>query len=162
AEGAVIASLIVDPARIWEVVATGIQPRAFYREKNAWCFEAILDMANAGDVAGINQITVARELARRGRLEDVGGAAYLSQLVGELPTPVGVEHYAVIVHEARQHADLISVGQRIQQEATEAKDKPADVAARAVERLMQARGENRNGHRSLKEMFAALLDWQRA
>jgi replicative DNA helicase len=45
----------------------------------------------------INQITVARELAQQNKLEDVGGAAYLSHLVASVPTSLHIEYYARIV-----------------------------------------------------------------
>src|SRR3990170_3758901 len=101
AEEAVIASLLVDPEAIYRVAPT-LKPEDFFREKNAWAFEACL--ALWGRNQSINQITVAHELARRGRLEEVGGAAYLSRLVTELPTSVGVEHYAGQIAQMAYHA----------------------------------------------------------
>src|SRR3989337_3990913 len=94
AEEAVIASLLVDPEAIYKV-APKLKSEDFFREKNGWVYEACRVLWDRNE--SINQITVAHELARRGRLEDVGGAAYLSRLITELPTPVGVEHYAAIV-----------------------------------------------------------------
>jgi replicative DNA helicase len=160
AESAVIASLLVDPGRVWEVAGTGLEPCDFLREKNVWCFESIIDMANAGE--SINQISVARELARRGRLDDLGGAYYLSQMVTELPTSVGVESYAKIVHELAQHRALISTAQAMAQDAYAAKDRPADVMARALDRIMAAWKGIRNGRRSLKDMFGDLIDLEKA
>jgi replicative DNA helicase len=81
----------------------------------------------------INQITVAHELARRGRLEEIGGAAYLSRLVTELPTSVGAEHYAELVQRDSSYRKLITAAGHIAQLAYRA---PADV--RTV--LSQAEG----------------------
>ena len=63
----------------------------------------------------INQVTLGHELARRDRLEEMGGLAYLSRLVTELPTPVGVEHYARIVKRDAVYRRLIEVASRIAQ-----------------------------------------------
>src|SRR3989337_1713513 len=91
AEEAVIASLLVDPDAIYKV-APKLKSEDFFREKNAWAYEACRALWDRNE--SINQITVAHELAPRGQLEEVGGAAYLSRLVTDLPTSVGVEDYA--------------------------------------------------------------------
>src|SRR3990172_9738910 len=95
AEEAVVASLLVDPEAILDADILRLKPEDFFREKNAWVYQAcrvLWDRAEA-----INQITVAHELARSGRLEDVGGISYLSRLVTDLPTSVGAGHYARII-----------------------------------------------------------------
>src|SRR3970040_2007479 len=94
AEEAVIASLLVDPEAIYRVAPT-LNPEDFFREKNAWAFEACLALWERNQ--SINQITVSHELARRGRLEEVGGAAYLSRLVTALPPSLVAEHYAALL-----------------------------------------------------------------
>ena len=112
AEEAVVASLLVDPEAIYRV-APVVKPEDFFREKNAWAYEACLALWDRNEA--INQVTVAHELARRGRLEEVGGAAYLSRLVTELPTPIGVEHYASIVRRDAVYRRLISAAAQITQ-----------------------------------------------
>lgn len=94
AEKAVVASLLVDASAV-DRVATVLQHDDFFREALGWVYGACLSLRGRGEA--INQVTVAHELARRNRLEEIGGNAYLSRLVAELPTPVGVEHYARIV-----------------------------------------------------------------
>ena len=128
AEEAIIASLLVDPEAIYRVAPT-LKPEDFFREKNAWAFEACLALWERNE--SINQITVSHELARRGRLEEVGGAAYLSRLVTELPTSVGVEHYAGLVQRDSSYRRLISAAGQIAQMAYHAGPDVGDVLARA-------------------------------
>ena len=98
AEEAVIGSLLVDPDAILEV-ASFLNPDAFFRDKNRWVYETCLSLHDRQPKPEpISQISVAEELTRRGRLEAIGGAAYLSHLVAVLPTSIHVEHYARIVH----------------------------------------------------------------
>jgi replicative DNA helicase len=104
AEDAIVASLLVDSEAIHHV-ASIVKPADFFREKNAWAYEACLALFDRNEA--INQVTVAHELARRERLEEIGGAAYLSRLVAELPTAVGVEHYARIVKRDAIYRQLI-------------------------------------------------------
>jgi replicative DNA helicase len=110
AEEAVIGSLLVDPDAIVKT-AIFLKPEAFYREKNNWLYEACLALYERNEA--INQITVAQELARQGKLEEIGGVAYLSHLVSVLPTSVHVEYYAQIVHRLSIMRRLIVAAGRI-------------------------------------------------
>lgn len=114
AEEAVVASLIVDSEAIYKVapIVTG---RDFFREANGWTFEACLALWERNE--SINQITVAHELDRRGKLEDVGGLTFLSRLVTDLPTPVGVEHFAQIVKRDATYRQMVAVASSIAQVA---------------------------------------------
>src|SRR5438552_647292 len=112
AEESVVASLMVDDEAILKV-APVLQPRDFFREINGWTYDACLALWERNET--INQITVAHELERRGRLEDVGGLTFLSELILNLPTPIGVEHYAQIVKRDATYRQMIGVATNIAQ-----------------------------------------------
>ncbi len=112
AEESVIASLMVDPEAIFKV-APILHPRDFFRESNAWAYEACLALWERNET--INQVTVAHELDRRERLEEIGGLSFLSQLVTDLPTAIGVEHYAQIVRRDATYRQMIGVATTIAQ-----------------------------------------------
>jgi replicative DNA helicase len=95
AEEAVIGSLLIDPEAIRRIDIF-LKPEDFFREGNQWLYDACCSLDARGEA--IDEITVAQELARRGKLENIGGAAYLSHLVAIVPTSVHIEHYARIVH----------------------------------------------------------------
>ena len=104
AEEAVIGSLIVDPDAIFKI-ATFLVPEDFFDETNQVIYQACLSVHQRNEV--VNQITVAHELMRQNRLEQIGGAAYLSHLLSITPTPLYVEHYARIVSNAAAMRRLI-------------------------------------------------------
>ena len=110
AEEAVIGSLVIDSDAIFKI-ATFLKTEHFYREKNQWAYEACFFLYERNEA--INQVTVAHELARRERLQAVGGAAYLSHLIANVPTSVHVEHYAQIVHRTSVMRRLISSAAQI-------------------------------------------------
>src|SRR5688572_32613001 len=112
AEESVVASVMVDPEAM-DKVAGILQARDFFREINAWTYEACRALWDRQQ--SINQVTVAHELERRGRLEDVGGLSFLSDLVLNLPTPIGVEHFAGIVKRDATYRSMISVSMNIAQ-----------------------------------------------
>jgi len=111
AEEAVIGSLLVDDTAIYKIT-TFLQEQDFYSEQNRWIYGACLSLYQRNDA--INQITVAQELDRRGKLEGGGGAAYLSHLISIVPTSLHIEHYAQIVYRLAISRRLIDAAQRIQ------------------------------------------------
>jgi replicative DNA helicase len=109
AEEAVIGSLLIDPEAILRV--GGVSGSDFFDETNQAIFEACYSLFQRSEV--INQITVAHELMRQGKLEQVGGAAYLSHLISIVPTSVHVEHYAQIVSRTATMRRLITAAGQI-------------------------------------------------
>jgi replicative DNA helicase len=112
AEESVLASLMVDSEAVLRV-APILHPNDFFRETNAWTYDACLSLFDRNE--SVNQVTVAHELSRKGRLEEVGGLAFLSRLVTDLPTAVGVEHYAQIVKRDATYRQMVSVASTVAQ-----------------------------------------------
>jgi len=110
AEEAIIGSLLIDGTAIYKI-ATFLNRADFYHERNQWLFEACLALYERNEA--INQITVAQELARREKLEAVGGAAFLSHLISVCPTPLDIEHYAQIVYRLSIMRGLIGAADQI-------------------------------------------------
>lgn len=110
AEAAVLGGVLLDGEALHRVLPV-IRPEDFHRARNRHCFEACL--AVSGRQEAIDQITVARELARRDRLEPVGGLPYLGQLIADTPTSVNIEHYAGIVADTAAKRRLIKAGNDI-------------------------------------------------
>jgi len=136
AEEAVIGSLLIDPEAILKT-AIFLKPEAFYREKNQWLYEACLSLYERNEA--INQITVAQELSRRGRLEEVGGMGFLSYLVSVLPTSVHIEFYAQIVHRLAVMRRLIVAAGQIAAIGYEAEPDVDTALSRAEDVLFRVR-----------------------
>ncbi len=123
AEESVLGSLLLDPEAIFKVVHL-LQPGDFYREKNRWVYEACLALYERDE--SLNEVSVAHELGRGGKLEPAGGSAFLSGLVAQVPTSIHVENYAQIVHRLSVMRQLISTADQIASIGYEA---PPDVEA---------------------------------
>jgi replicative DNA helicase len=142
AEEAVIASILVDAdaiARVESIVA----PEHFYRDQNRWAFEAALELWSRNEE--INQLTIGHELSRRGKFDDVGGYPFLSRIVGDLPTPIGVEHYAGIVRRDFMYRSMITVGSQIVQVAYQGGPDLEGAITRAENLVMELRTTHRAG-----------------
>jgi replicative DNA helicase len=128
AEEAVIGALLIDGTSIFQI-ADFLQAPDFYDEPNRWLYEACLSLYQRDEA--INQVTLAQELSRQGRLEACGGAARLSYLISVCPTSLDIEHYARIVYRLSVMRQMVSAGERISAIGYEAGPDVEDSLARA-------------------------------
>ena len=110
AEEATLGSLLIDGQAINKIEYL-LEPGDFYSERDGWIYQACSDIYRRNEA--INQITVAQELARRDKLENSGGAAFLSHLISVCPTSLDIEHYARIVYRLSLMRKLIMASEQI-------------------------------------------------
>jgi replicative DNA helicase len=110
AEEAVIGSLLIDPEAILKI-ATSLKPEDFFSETNRVIYQACFALYQRNEV--MNQITVAHELMRQDKLEQIGGAAFLSHLISNVPTSLHIEYYAQIVSNTAIMRRLITAAGQI-------------------------------------------------
>jgi replicative DNA helicase len=140
AEEACIASILVDEEAIGRIEGL-VHPEDFYRDQNRWAYEACIALWERNE--SINQVTLAHELSRREKLDDVGGIPYIARIVGELATPIGVEHYAHIVKRDATYRAMISTGSQIVQVAYQGGPDLEGAITRAENLIMQLRQSQR-------------------
>ena len=138
AEEAVNGSLLIDGKAIYNT-AVLLKPEDFYSEQNRWIYQACLSLYQRNEA--INQITVAQELDRQGKLEKCGGVAYLSHLISVVPTSLDIEHYARIVNRLSIMRQLISAADKISRIGYEADPDVVSALSKAEETLFQLRHE---------------------
>jgi replicative DNA helicase len=90
-EEAVISSVLID-ADLYYDLAQILNPADFYITRHAWIWEALGSLSEKR--IPIDVITVAEQLERKGRLAEVGGAAWLTSLVSQFTTSLNVAQYA--------------------------------------------------------------------
>ncbi|MCC6785791.1 MAG: replicative DNA helicase [Planctomycetes bacterium] len=156
AEEAVIASLLVDDEAVAKLAAF-LQPDDFFHERHALVYQACLDLWERNDP--INQVSVAHELARRGRLETVGGGAFLSRIVGDLPTSIGVEYYGTIVQRDATYRRLIAASGQIGELAYRGGPDLEGTIARAETLIMALRtGESLRDFDHIRQLLDEFLE----
>jgi replicative DNA helicase len=112
AEEAVLGSLLIDPEALFRVTPF-LKPDDFYIQKNSWIYEAILSVHERREP--IDFVTLCDDLERQDRLEQIGGAAYVTHLINAVPSAIHVEAYGHIVEQAALRRRLISAASRIAQ-----------------------------------------------
>src|SRR6266567_4870994 len=90
AECGVLGSIIIDPEAIVQV-ADFLHAEDFYRDAHRTIFEVIVQLYDQREAADF--ITICDELTRRNKLEQVGGAGYITSLINQVPTSGNIEHY---------------------------------------------------------------------
>ena len=148
AECGVLGSIIIDPEAIVQV-ADFLYPEDFYRDAHRIIYEVILQLYEQREPADF--ITICDELAQQNKLEDVGGASYITSLINQVPTSGNVEHYGRIVERTAILRRLIHAAGQIAAIAYEEGD--ADIALDKAEQLIFTIGQ-----RHARSDFSTLRD----
>ncbi len=101
AERGVLGSVLLDVGHDNRVIdlctENGITEEAFFSPANRLLFETLVEMSRAGTV--IDPLTLNERLRVLGRLDDIGGTAYIQSLIDETPTAAHAEYYINIVRQ---------------------------------------------------------------
>lgn len=114
AEMSVLGAVFLDNPCLRKVSGM-VDPLDFYRESHRLILKAMLH--HQVKKQPIDLVTICKTLKDHGKLEEVGGAAYIANLVDYTPTSANVEHYCKIVREMALRRRLILHGRKIQEAA---------------------------------------------
>ncbi len=152
AEQRVLGALLIDRDAIFKV-ADLLRAEDFYQGKHQRVYRAAQALLERRE--RIDPLTMQVELARNEQLDQVGGAAYLRELVNATPTAVDVERHARIVRDRSLLRRLLNAAKDI---AADAYDEPADVTLtldRAEQRIFSLRDDAINAQ--LRHIQMALM-----
>ncbi len=159
AEQAVLGGLLLD-TQAWDQVGDAIGPEDFYGPDHRLIFEVIADLVT--ESKPIDVVTVSERLASRGKLEDVGGLAYLGTLVRDTPTAANARAYAQIVREKSLLRSLVSAGHQISSSVFNDEGQSArDLVNQAEQRVFEIaeRGARRtDGAQWVRRLLPGLIE----
>ncbi|RMH65148.1 MAG: replicative DNA helicase, partial [Bacteroidetes bacterium] len=95
-EQSVLGAMLIEREAIPRAVEI-LPPDAFYTSKHQKIYQAIISLFERGNP--VDLITLTDELKRRGDLDDVGGAYYLTELTTRVASAANVEYHARIIAE---------------------------------------------------------------
>ncbi|CUX97455.1 replicative DNA helicase [Candidatus Hoaglandella endobia] len=110
AEQSVLGGLMLDNKR-WDNVAERVSGNDFFNRSHRQIFiemQSLLDLNQPIDL-----ITLSEYLEQKGKLESVGGFAYLAELSKNTPSVANISAYADIVRERAIVREIIDVAQEI-------------------------------------------------
>jgi len=96
AEQSIIGGILLDNQYLNAVLEV-LEGGDFYSESHRRIFAAILELDNKGEPSDL--ITLSNALKEKNQLDHVGGLAYLTSLVDNVPSAANIAYYAKIVKE---------------------------------------------------------------
>lgn len=122
-ERAVLGGVLLNPAVVEDVVEVlGQDPEVFLYEPHQHVYRAILALRGAG--RPVDVVLLYEALDAAGAAEEAGGASYIAELTGAVPTSANATHYAEDVAEAWRRRRLIDLCSRMTRAAMDGD--PAD------------------------------------
>ena len=103
-ERALLGSLMLKPEAMQDVVDL-VTANSFYVEKHRHIFQAMFDLFQKAEP--IDLLSVSSRLKNQNKLEQAGGASYLSELVNSVPSTSNATYYADLVQRTALLRNLI-------------------------------------------------------
>jgi len=110
-EEAVLGAILVEPNCIDDAMDELTNPACFYNERNRDVFIAMRELYK--DHQPVDIYTVTDKLRNAGKLEDVGGAAYLVELSSRVGAAAHIEYYIKVVKQKFIQRELITASYKI-------------------------------------------------
>lgn len=135
AERCVLGSILLD-----EDVRTKVAfltPKDFYSKEHGTLFRVLMEMGPVDDVLLMAQLRAS------GKLEDIGGMAYLTEIVNGVPVAAHAVHYGKIVKEMARKRALVRLNLDALKAAYSGRWTAKELVERQVARLQQIVSEGK-------------------
>ena len=142
AEEAVLGSVLVN-TEVYYDLAHFLSADDFFLHRNQWIWEAFTNLQEQRQP--IDLLTVGEQLDSQGRLVEVGGHAYLTGLINNVPSSIHAEAYGHMVEEAATRRRLLDAANRIARLAHQSDTLLEDVVNEA-EKAVFGVSEQRHPH----------------
>src|SRR5512137_1021448 len=110
AEEAVVGAVLINPEAYYDL-AQFLQPDDFYIHRHRWIWEAFNRLHEQR--IPLDFLTVTEELERVGQLAEIGGPAYLTALLNQVPTSLHAEAYGRMVEASAIRRRLLTAANQI-------------------------------------------------
>lgn len=151
AEANVLSAMLLS-SEVVEEALTELLPDDFYRPMNKALFETMHDMYDHS--MPIDSITLIDYLNSENKLQEVGGEAYILELMGQTLSLVNWQHHASIVRRDAMLREIIGATNQINQLAYNAPTDTKEVVERAESMLLSVTDrEVKNAYKPLNDFL---------
>ena len=151
AERSLLGSMILDHDEVGEIVQI-VARDTFFSADHQTIFDVIVDLYD--HQKPIDLVILREELNQRGKLEQIGGVAYLLTVVESVPSSSNAVYYANIVRDFALLRKLISTSTQIVSRAYLGREDPEEILEDAEKRIFEITGMKISGQAvSLKELL---------
>jgi len=124
-EQAALGSMLADSEAVSAAIQFHLNFNDFYSRANSRIFEAVMSLDSKGLRPDIQ--TVVQELKQMGKLDEAGGASYVSSLTTVIPSSANIEYYAQMVKNYSVKRSLLSVASEIGVEVYDESKEAAEI-----------------------------------
>jgi len=149
AEQSLLGCLMLDKEAIVKVIDS-IKAEDFYKGIHQDIFQSMADLYERSEPIDI--LSVSARLKEKGRLDEVGGAAYLTSLINTVPTATHVANYGKIVRQKKVLRDLISASEEIGLAAFNESEEVEVLLDKAEKAVFEI------GQRAITQFFVSIKD----
>lgn len=110
AEQALLGAIMIKPESLNDIVDI-IRPDSFYSLKHKTIFKAMLTLYEKNEP--IDLISISAELKQEKKLEQIGGASYLTELTNMVPSAANIKYYAELISKKSALRKLIESADNI-------------------------------------------------
>lgn len=157
AEQAVLGGLMLDN-HSWDKVSEIVKQPDFYHLKHREIYHALKNLSSKNQPYDV--LTVREELKTINKLPDVGGEAFLFELVHNTPSSANIVSYATIVRNKSILRELMKIAMQIQTQITENNREASEMMSFAEKLVFDmSRNFDRNGDpKRINEILGNVLD----
>ncbi|OGN89787.1 MAG: replicative DNA helicase, partial [Chloroflexi bacterium RBG_13_48_10] len=120
AEEAVLGAVLINPEAYYEV-SQFLRPEDFYILRHRWLWEAFIRLQERR--APIDFLTVVEDLDQAGQLNEVGGPAYITTLINNVPSSLHAEAYGRIIEQTAIRRKMLEAANQIAKLAYQEEDR---------------------------------------
>jgi replicative DNA helicase len=152
-EEAVLGALMIEKHAI-TLIGEILMPQSFYKDTHGVIYQTIRDLASNAEPIDI--LTVTADLKKKGKLDLVGGAFYITQLTNRIASAANIEYHARIISEKFLQRELIRISGEIQTDAFEDSNDAFDLLDSAERKLFEL--SQGNIKKSMQSMNKVIKD----
>ncbi|MCK5370321.1 MAG: replicative DNA helicase, partial [Cyclobacteriaceae bacterium] len=115
-EEAVLGALMLEKDALTNVIDI-LKPDTFYKDNHKEIYDSIVELFNNSEP--VDLLTVTNHLRKKGKLEFVGGAYYITELTSKVNSAAHIEYHARIIIEKAIKRELIRIASDVHREAYE-------------------------------------------
>jgi len=148
-EMAVLGAMLLEKEAISKALEI-LDETSFYKPAHQEIFKAMVGLFEKNEA--VDSITIVEELRRRGRLDEVGGPVYISELTMRVTSAANVEYHAKIVLEKALLRNLISASTEVTSRAFNETEDALDLLDDAEQKIFQI------SEKRMKKSFLSMRD----
>jgi len=156
AEQAVLGCMLIDPEAVPKTLHI-LTEKSFFNSAHTYIYTAIKNLFEKNET--VDNITVTNELKKMNKLDEVGGAYFITGLSSEAPTASNVEYYARIIKEKEILRSIIQSAVQMSTQAYESTEDATIILDEAEQILFNLSQDAERGRfQSIEPILHDVLD----